>query len=690
MTNLEIAIAYIKRGWSIIPIQKGTKIPAVKSWTEFQKRLPTEQEWIMWSQLYPDCNIAIICGEVSGLFVVDVDVKSGGKETAKTLDLPITLVANTPSGGNHYFYKWRKGLVGNAVGIRQGIDIRTDNGYVVAVGSSLPNGDYEWATDEDTPIADAPSWLEDTPQKQSRSLSKQIGVSSGSRNDSIASFIGKLLLSSKESVWETEVYPAVQIANKTYTPPLDEKELRTTFESIMKKESKNRTAENEEEQMIVQSFIKNKTKGTYDLAVYIVSKYNIITVGEKENEMFVYKDGMYLRAENEVIFPEIQRILTHNVTKSAKLETMHKIADDTRYPRTIFQDTPERYIPLQNGVYDMDSKVLLSHSPEYRFTYKFPITFVEQAECPRSLDALKSILNPDQLTLVQEWIGYYFYRKYIFKKALIIVGPRDSGKTTILEMITYLIGRENISNVTLQKMTSDKFSAAHLYEKHANLVDELSEKDITDTGNFKIATGGGSITGEYKFGNQFSFHNFSKLTFACNKIPSVQNFEDDDAYFGRWVVIRLENTLEKIIPNFIQTIQTEEERSGLFNWAMEGLERLLKNQKLSYSLRPDEVKNEMLRSGSSIATFVATSIIMEQGAEISKEDMYEIYAEYCRVHKISTQTIVMFGSKFLGFVKYASEGLITSPTGKRVKGWRNVALKKTDEQINADLEFQNL
>ncbi len=220
-----------------------------------------------------------------------------------------------------------------------------------------------------------------------------------------------------------------------------------------------------------------------------------------------------------------------------------------------------------------------------------------------------------------------------------------------------------------------------MYEKHANLVDELSEKDITDTGHFKIATGGGSITGEYKFGNQFSFHNFSKLTFACNKIPSVQNFEDDDAYFGRWIVIRLENTLEKIIPNFIEIVQTEEERSGLFNWSMEGLERLLENKKLNYSLTPEEVKNEMLRSGSSIAVFAANCVMMDQGSEISKEEMYEIYSEYCRINKISTQTIVMFGTKFLGFVKYASEGLITGINGKRVKGWRNVAIIKTPEQV---------
>ena len=113
-----------------------------------------------------------------------------------------------------------------------------------------------------------------------------------------------------------------------------------------------------------------------------------------------------------------------------------------------------------------------------------------------------------------------------------------------------------------------------MYEKHGNLVDELSARDITDTGTFKVATGGGSITGEYKFGNQFSFLNFSKFTFACNRIPDVNSDANDSAYFNRWIITRFENTITKKIPNFIATLTTEEERSGLFNLAMVGLKRL--------------------------------------------------------------------------------------------------------------------
>ena len=277
---------------------------------------------------------------------------------------------------------------------------------------------------------------------------------------------------------------------------------------------------NEEKELeIRQVFTKNKTRGTYELAMYLVDNYSMITVGSKYRDTYVYQDGMYKAAENLIIYPEIQRILGDLVTASAKNETFHKIQNSTSYPDNVFQLAPTNFIPLTNGVYDIISKKLLPHDPSYRFKYKFPIIYNKDATCPKIATFFQQVLTDEQQLVLEEWIGYYFYRNYQFKKALIMVGEGDTGKTTLLEVIDFLLGKDNVSSVNLHKMTADKFAAAHLYEKHGNIVDELSAKDITDTGNFKMATGGGSISGEYKFGNQFSFVNFSKFTFACNKIP---------------------------------------------------------------------------------------------------------------------------------------------------------------------------
>lgn len=441
---------------------------------------------------------------------------------------------------------------------------------------------------------------------------------------------------------------------------------------------------NIEEESIAEQFKKDKTKATYRLAHYLTRKYNVITVGEKEREIFVYQEGLYRPAENEIIFPEVQRILGDQTTRNAKMETLHKIADATSFPRSVFTSAPSHLIPLANGVYDLNENILLPHSPIYRFTYQFPITFNPSSRCPKSLAFLNQVLTPDQVLTVQEWLGYYFYRSYIFKKAIIFVGEGDTGKTTLLEAIIHLLGKPNISAISLQKMSSDKFAAAHLYEKHGNLVDELSAKDISDTGNFKIATGGGSITGEYKFGNQFSFLNFSKFTFACNKIPDVKDF-DDIAYFNRWMVIRFEKTIEKKIPNFIATLTTEEERSGLFNYAMEGLVRLLTQGEFSYGKSAMDTKLEMMRSGSSIAMFAVEKVIQEANAEMTKVEMYDAYTAFCTRRVLVPETMDMFGKKFPFYVSYCADSLVydsSSGRGKRVRGWKHAKVVPEAEELS--------
>lgn len=503
----------------------------------------------------------------------------------------------------------------------------------------------------------------------------------------IRNVISGIIFIEKPNEWEgkwVEVFSRIKEQNSLTASPLPEEDISMMFITMAgeKKDQMKDQEENGDEGIIRKEFIKNKTKGTYELAKYLTRKYDIITIGEKEREMYVYRNGLYSRAENEIIYPEIQRVLGEHTNKNAKTETFHKIADMTSKPRSVFQIAPLNLIPLSNGVYDMTNKILLSHSPLYRFTYQFPTVFDENAQCPKVKDFLKDILPKDSITIIQEWMGYYFYRLYSFKKSIIFVGEGDTGKTTLMETIINLLGKNNISSVSLHKMSSDKFAAAHLYEKHGNLVDELSARDISDTGSFKIATGGGSISGEYKFGNQFSFLNFSKFTFACNKIPDVKDF-DDEAYFGRWIPIHFKNVIQKKIPNFIDTLTSEEERSGLFNFAMRGLERLLVQKSFSHRLTPIEIKIEMMKSGSSIAMFCSEGIHEDIGGEIGKSEMYEAYSNFCRSKRLSTETMDMFGKKFLFYVHYATDGLITGfdKKGKvnRVRGWRNVKVVKKDE-----------
>jgi len=676
---------------SVMPVGKD-KRPLLKSWKHLQTTPATPDEVTAWWQTYPDANLGIITGKISGITVIDLDSYKPGAPSIDTF--PETYTVSTGNGGTHLYYKHAEGLTisANAYPQYPHLDIRSEGGFVVAppsitsfIKDNAPSGGPYTVIKN---IALAPFPIHLFPQKKPRkTLQTTVGATVGSRNDNLTSVIGTLLLSHRESDWYAKVLPAIQHINLTYTPPLPNDEVLATFNSIVSLEHNRRMSEsggeaNEDEEAVRSMFKKNKVEGTYALAQFIVKKFDIITIGEHEREMFVYQNGKYAEGSNSVIYPEIQRVLGALVTKNAKMETYHKICDMTMSSRAIFETAPLHLIPVLNGVFDFNENVLLPHSPNYRFTFQFPITHDAGATCPATNAFLNQILSPEQRTTVEEWIGYYFYRNYMFKKAIIFVGDGDTGKTTLLETVDFLLGKQNISSVSLQKMTSDKFAAAHMFEKHGNLVDELSAKDISDTGNFKIATGGGSISGEYKFGNQFSFNNFSKLTFACNRIPDVKDF-DDTAYFNRWMIIRFEKTIENRLPNFIKNLTTDAERSGLFNMAMVALKRLLDSRQFSNVMDAVDTKKEMLRSGSSIAMFAAEGVHQETGHEVTKEDMYDAYADYCAKSGIASETIKMLGSKLGIYLNYMSEGT-SQAYGKKVRVWRNVStVTPEDKSLDA-------
>jgi len=432
------------------------------------------------------------------------------------------------------------------------------------------------------------------------------------------------------------------------------------------------------------AFRKNKMDIAFKIANHFIDQYHIITIGGKrECELFIYEDGIYVPGENK-IKRKIQEMLEELLNTYYRNEIINKIKNLTVAERDSYW-VDEKFINLKNGLFNIETEEFKPHDPQYVFFTKLPINYNPEAECPAIKKFLSEILDEKDIPIIQEWFGYALYRRYFIKKAIIFVGEGNTGKTTLISLHYAFVGKNNVSGVSLQKISSDKFSAAHLYNKHINLCDELSLKDVNNNEIFKIATGGGIITGEKKFGNQFQFENFSKLTFACNRIPDVKD-SNDDAYFSRWIVIQFNKTIreDQQDKHLIKKIITQEELSGLLNFSLKGLKRLLKNGKFSYDKEPYEVKTEMLRSGSAIAQFASNCLEEKAGEWVSKQEMYEKFIKYANSLKLPPATIMDFGKKIRNYAYYIADGkkLGCGPqTNKKtqITGWKNVIVKTADD-----------
>ncbi len=150
---IEHARAYLQRGWSVIPTNG--KKPAISSWLEYQTRYPTEEEIERWWPEGGSNGIAIVTGKISGIVVVDVDPRHGGKAEDQA---PTGIIASTGGGGSHHLYQYPStGTVSNKAG-KNGVDVRGDGGYICASPSKhASGGTYSWQK-HDGALAPAPQW----------------------------------------------------------------------------------------------------------------------------------------------------------------------------------------------------------------------------------------------------------------------------------------------------------------------------------------------------------------------------------------------------------------------------------------------------------------------------------------------------------------------------------------------------
>lgn len=238
------ALDYLELGWSVLPVRPRDKRPLI-AWERLQDERPTGQELRAWFARWPDANVGIVTGAVSGLVVLDVDPTHGGEGSLRNLaaghaPLGPTAEAETGGGGRHLYFRHPGGRVGNRVGLRAGLDLKGDGGYVVAPPSLHPSGRrYAWRTGRspaDLTPAPMPAWLIGPHGARAghsladwRALVRD-GVEQGRRNSTLASLTGHLLWHGVDADVSLELMLAWN--RLRCRPPLDDSEVASVVRSI--------------------------------------------------------------------------------------------------------------------------------------------------------------------------------------------------------------------------------------------------------------------------------------------------------------------------------------------------------------------------------------------------------------------------------------------------------------------------
>jgi len=177
---IEDAVAAVSRGWAVVPLHdlvsgacscgrpdcpSPGKHPRVR-WEPWQAQAPDVDRVRRWWQRWPNANIGVVTGAVSGVVVLDVDPRNGGDRSLFELErgrgpLPDTVQTETGGGGRHVWFRHPGGDIVSCV-LAPGLELKGEGGLVVIPPSLHTSGrHYSWAsgcTPENLPLAALPAW----------------------------------------------------------------------------------------------------------------------------------------------------------------------------------------------------------------------------------------------------------------------------------------------------------------------------------------------------------------------------------------------------------------------------------------------------------------------------------------------------------------------------------------------------
>ena len=303
---------------------------------------------------------------------------------------------------------------------------------------------------------------------------------------------------------------------------------------------------------------------------------------------------------------------------------------------TGFQAMPENIdkilINLRNGTFEIDKKGKGRLRPVNKvdfLKYQLPFEYNPNTQCPifqKFLDV--SLPDKSAQDVLAEYIGYVFAPNLKLEKALILYGSGANGKSVFFDVISALLGTQNVSSYSIDTLCEQNgYYRAMIANKLINYSSEMGKHFEVD--KFKQLCSGEPVEARLPYGEPFQIRNYARLVFNTNQMP--KDIEQTTAFFRRFLIIPFSVT----IPPEHQDIELskkiiENELSGVFNWVLNGLDRIVEQKGFS---KCDVAENELeqyRRESDSVEMFLSDNGYRPSNGETKLlKELYVEYKLYC-------------------------------------------------------------
>ena len=355
-----------------------------------------------------------------------------------------------------------------------------------------------------------------------------LGLGDGDgRNQTLFSYILPL---QKSGLNVSEVKSTLSLVNNyVLKDPLSDNELATITR---------------EEAFSKQQFFTEKGGFLFDVfARYMVANKHIVRI---DGDMHVYRNGIYVSGEEALESAMVEEIPNLKKTQRAEvLAYFPLIGLDT------YKESDVQYVAFNNGVLNIITNEFSDFTPDKVITNKIPHNYRPDAKSDLLEKTMRKLAcNDDSVeALLYEALSYSLLRRNELRKSFFLLGDKHNGKSTFLDLLSTMLGEENVSNLDLADVGSE-FKTAEIAGKLANIGDDISDEFMSNTSIFKKVVSGEAMTVNRKYQKPITMTSRAKFYFSANSLPRLGRGKDTGALVDRMIVIPFNASFSKKDPDF--------------------------------------------------------------------------------------------------------------------------------------------
>jgi putative DNA primase/helicase len=344
-------------------------------------------------------------------------------------------------------------------------------------------------------------------------------------------------------------------------------------------------------------------------------------------------------------------------------------------------------IAMANGLLDVVTRTLQPHTATFFTTHSLPFKFLPEARPEQWLKFLAELWpdDPSAISALQELFGYILGGDTRQQKIFLLVGPKRGGKGTIGRVLTGLLGQHHVAAPTLASLATN-FGLQPLIAKPLALI---SDARLSSRADGKVVverllsiSGEDSLTIDRKYRDPWTGHLPSRFVILTNELPRLT--DSSGALASRFIVFVLTKSFYgQENPGLTDALLAE--APGIFNWAIEGLDRL---KDRGHFLMPESGKDAVQQLedlSSPISAFIRDRCVVASSASVEVDALWGSWKTWCEADNRPPGTKAIFGRDLKAAVPTIKRGRprTDDPEAEREYSYQGIGLRGS--YIPADL-----